>query len=122
MAVGYSRNVWSTANFTSGDGSIALTNSAQVIKASAGRLGGYYIFNPNTVTAWVIIYNVAAASVTVGTTTPQIVKGIPAGSAANAEFGNGITFTTAMSIAAVMTTAGGNTAPTTALDVMIFYN
>lgn len=112
---------WSTGNFTSGDGSTALTNSAQVIKASAGQLGGWHIFNPNTVTAWVIIYNVAAASVTVGTTNPQMVLGIPAGAAANVEFSIGIPFSTAMSCAAVMTTAGGNTAPTTALDVMILY-
>jgi len=112
---------WDTANFTSGDGSTALTNSAQAIKAAAGKLGGWYIFNPNTVTAWVIIYNVAAASVTVGTTSPKMVIGVPAGSAANVEWTQGIAFDTAMSCSAVMTSAAGNTAPTTALDVMIMY-
>lgn len=113
---------WLTANFTSGDGSTALTNTAQVIKASAGAIGGWYIFNPNGVTAWVILYNTAAASVTVGTTNPKMVLGIPAGAAANVEFGKGIPFTNAgFSVAAVMTSAAGNTAPTTALDVMIMY-
>lgn len=109
-------------NCTSGDGSTALTNSAQAIKASAGQLFGWYIFNPNTVTAWVIIYNVAAASVTVGTTNPAMVIGIPAGSAANVVNPMGIEFTNAgFSAAAVMTSAAGNTAPTTALDVNFFY-
>lgn len=109
-------------NCTSGDGSTALTSTAQAIKASAGQLFGWYIFNPNTVTAWVIIYNTAAASVTVGTTNPAMVIGIPAGSAANVVNPMGIEFTNAgWSAAAVMTSAAGNTAPTTALDANFFY-
>lgn len=111
---------WDTANFTSGDTFTALTNSAQVIKASAGKLGGYYMYNPNSSATYVILYNVAAASVTVGTTTPKIVYCIPATAAANLEMVNGITFDTAMSIAAA-TTGGGNSAPSTALEVMIYY-
>lgn len=109
-------------NCTSGDGSTALTNSAQAIKASAGQLFGWYIFNPNTVTAWVIIYNTAAASVTVGTTNPVLVIGVPAGAAANVVNPMGIEFTNAgWSAAAVMTDAAGNTAPTVALDANFFY-
>lgn len=109
-------------NCTSGDGSTALTNSAQAIKASAGQLFGWYIYNPNTVACWVIIYNTAAASVTVGTTNPVMVLGVPAGSAANVLNPMGIEFTNAgWSAAAVMTSAGGNTAPTTALDANFFY-
>lgn len=111
---------WSVGNFTSGDGSTALTNGAQVIKASAGKFGGYYFANPNTVDAFVIVYNVAAASVTVGTTTPKLVFRVPAGAAANVEMLAGIPFDTAMSIAAA-STAAGNGAPTTALDVMVYY-
>ena len=109
-------------NCTSGDGSTALTNSAQEIKASAGQLFGWYIFNPNSVTAWVIIYNTAAASVTVGTTNPAMVLGIPAGAAANVVNPMGIEFTNAgWSAAAVMTAANGNTAPTIALDANFLY-
>lgn len=109
-------------NCTAGDGSTALTNSAQAIKASAGQLFGWYIFNPNTVTVWIQIYNTAAASVTVGTTNPAMVFGVPAGSAANVVNPMGIEFTNAgFSAAAVMTTAGGNTAPTTAVDANFFY-
>jgi hypothetical protein len=107
-------------NFTSGDGHTALTNSAQAIKASAGQVYGWYIMNPNGVTIYVHIYNVAAASVTVGTTTALMNLAIPAGSAANILGTQGISFDTAMSCAAT-TTGGGNTAPTTALEAMIFY-
>lgn len=111
---------WDSANFTSGDTFTALTNSAQPIKASAGKFGGYYIYNPNSSATYVIVYNVAHGSVTVGTTTPKLVFCIPATSGANLELTVGIAFDTAMSIAAT-TTGGGNTAPTTALEAMVWY-
>lgn len=111
---------WSVGNYTSGDTYTALTNGAQVIKASAGKFGGYYIYNPNTAATYVFIYNIAAASVTVGTSTAKLVFCIPASSGANLELLAGIPFDTAMSIAAA-TTGGGNTAPSTALEAMVFY-
>lgn len=111
---------WSTFMATTAGGSTALTNSAQAIKGSAGTFGGYYIFNPNSVQIYVSIYNVVAASVTVGTTNPQNSFCIPPLAAANLEITNGINFSTAMSCAAT-TTGGGNTAPTTALEANFFY-
>jgi len=112
----------STINSTSSDGGTALTNGAQAIKASAGKLLGYYIFNPNTVHCFVQVYNTASGSVTVGTTNPLFMITVPALSAANLWMQpGGITFGTAISWAAVMTTAGGNTAPTTALDAVAWY-
>jgi hypothetical protein len=111
---------WSVGNFTTGDTFTALTNSAQVVKGSAGKFGGYYVYNPNSSATYVLVYNVAAASVTVGTTTPKLVFCIPATAGANLEILAGIPFDTAMSIAAT-TTGGGNTAPTTALEAMIWY-
>lgn len=113
-------NGWSTFMASSGDGSTALTATAQAVKASAGTLGGWYIYNPNATATYVIIYNTAQGSVTVGTTNPQMVLCIPATSAANVEFGNGINFTTAISVAAT-TTGGGNTAPSTALEANFYY-
>lgn len=110
----------SVGNFTSGDTYTALTATAQVLKASAGKFFGYYIYNPNTAATYVEIYNIAAASVTVGTSTATLVFCIPASSAANLALPIGIPFGTAMSIAAT-TTGGGNTAPTTALEAMIWY-
>lgn len=111
---------WSVGNFTSGDTYTALTNSAQVIKGSAGKFGGYYIYNPNNTAVYVMVYNIAAASVTVGTSTAKLVFCIPASGGANLELLAGIPFDTALSIAAA-TTGGGNSAPTTALEAMIFY-
>ena len=111
----------SVFNATSSDGATALTNSAQVIKASAGQLYGWYIYNPNSSAQFVQLYNTAAASVTVGTTSPLFMLTIPATSAANVEFTNGITFSNAGWSCAATSTAGGNGAPTTALDAVFFY-
>jgi hypothetical protein len=111
---------WDTFMATSGDSSTALTNSAQAIKASAGKLGGWYIYNPNSSAAYVVVYNVASGSVTVGTTAAKWIMAIPATSAANLEMVNGITFDTAIAVAAT-TTATGNTAPSTALEANFLY-
>jgi hypothetical protein len=111
---------WSTFMATSADGSTALTNTAQAIKASAGNFGGYFIYNPNTSAVYVHIYNVVAASVIVGTTNPTNTFCIPASSGANLEISKGIYYSTAMSCAAT-TTGGGNTAPTTALEANFWY-
>ncbi len=111
----------STMNASSGDGATALTNTAQVIKASAGSLKGYYLYNPNATAQYVQFYNTAAASVTVGTTTPLFTLTIPATSAANLWMQpGGIAFGTAMSWAAT-STAAGNGAPTTAFDAVAWY-
>lgn len=109
------------ANFNTGDTYTALTNSAQVIKATAGNLYGYYIYNPNSAATYVMIYNIAAASVTVGTSTAQMVFCIPASSGANLMFPYPISFTNAGWSIAAATTGGGNSAPATALEAMIWY-
>lgn len=111
----------SVAMMSSADGSTALTSTAQAIKASAGQLFGYYIYNPNTSATYVPIYNTAAASVTVGTTNPLMLLCIPASSAANCSFEHGITFSNAGWSVAATTTGGGNSAPSTALEAMFFY-
>lgn len=108
-------------NFTSGDTYTALTNSAQAIKASAGNMYGYYIYNPNATATYVLIYNIAAASVTVGTSTATLVFCIPATSGANLMFPVPIPFSNAGWSIAAATTGGGNSAPSTALEAMIWY-
>lgn len=110
----------STMNASSSDGATALTATAQAIKASAGTLQGYYIYNPNSSAAYVQFYNTASGSVTVGTTAPLFMLTIPATSAANLALPQGIQFSTAMSWAAT-STAGGNGAPTTALDAVCWF-
>ena len=97
-----------------------MTSTAQAIKASAGKLKGYYIYNPNAAAAYVQFYNTAQASVTVGTTNPLFMLTIPPGSAANLWMESGVNFSTAMSWSAT-STAGGNGAPTTALDAVAWY-
>ena len=106
---------------TSADGSTALTNSAQVVKASAGNLYGYYIYNPNSAATYVHLYNTAAASVTVGATNPLVTFCIPATAGANVGFPYPVTFSNAGWSVSATTTGGGNTAPTTALEAVFFY-
>lgn len=110
----------STMNATSSDGSTPLTNSAQAIKATAGVLTGYFIYNPNGAATYIQFYNTVAASVTVGTTVPLFMLTLPSGSAANLSYQSPVTFSTAMSWAAT-STAGGNGAPATALEAVAWY-
>lgn len=111
----------STAMFSGSDGSSILVATAQVVKASAGQLYGYYAYNPEAAVTFVHFYNTAAASVTVGTTSPLFTIAIPAGSAANLTIPQGITFSNAGWAVAATTTAGGNTAPTTGVSLVVWY-
>lgn len=110
----------STFNATSSDGATALTSTAQAVKASAGALIGYYCYNPNASAQFVQFFNTASGSVTVGTTNPLFMITIPPTSAANLWMPGGVAFSTAIAIAAT-STAGGNGAPSTALDVVVWY-
>ncbi len=105
---------WSVSSQT------ALTNTDVAVKASAGQLGGYMIYNPNTSVAYVQVFDATTVSVTVGTTTPTYVLSIPAASAANLELTCGVAHATAITVAAT-TTPTGSTAPTTALTGAFFY-
>lgn len=106
---------------TGADGSSILVATAQVIKASAGKLYGYYAYNPEAAVTFVHFYNTAAASVTVGTTNPLFTLAIPAGGAANLMSDIGITFSNAGWSCAATTTAGGNTAPATGVSLVAWY-
>ena len=72
---------------TSGGLSIArdvdLDETELEVKASAGQLFGWYIYNDGAADVSVKIYDATAANVTVGTTTPVLTFTIPAGSAGN---------------------------------------
>jgi hypothetical protein len=99
---------------------LAQTTTKKAVKASAGTLGGYYAYNPNASVAYIQVFDVASGSVTLGSTAPDLVFGIPAGSAANLEFTNGVNMATAITLACT-TTATGSTAPSTGLDLTIVY-
>jgi hypothetical protein len=105
---GYTKAAWT-----------AQTTTVRTVKGSAGKLGGYYIYNPNTSVAYVQLFD-TASSVTLGTTVPDVVLGIPASAGANLLNDTGIDFTTGIKFA-VTTTATGNTAPSTGLDLTLFY-
>ena len=102
---------------------IDLDETEEDVKTTAGTLYGWYIFNAAATTRYVKIYNATAANVTVGSTTPALTIPIPAGSAANVEFTNGIGFSTAICIAATTGVADSDTGAPAANDVImnVFY-
>jgi len=96
---------------------------ADAVKATAGKLYGWYMFNAASSTRYVKFYNDTVANVIVGTTVPTLTIPLPAGAAANVEFSMGIPFSSAITIAA---TTGVGTADTGApganeVIVNIFY-
>lgn len=112
----------STFNASGADGAdtAVLTSTAVAVKASAGQLYGYYIYNPNDEVSVVNFYNIAQGSVTVGTSTTKLQLTIPAGAAANVALPYGIAFSTAITVSATKT-AGSATAPDVGLDVQLYY-
>lgn len=109
---------WSTPKDNSNAALVATAGGVSV-KGSAGTFGGYFVYNPNTVVTYLQVFDVSS-TVTLGTTRPDLVFGIPANSGANLEIVNGVNMANAIKIAAT-TTASGSTAPSTGLDVTVFY-
>jgi hypothetical protein len=106
----------------------AMGNSADAIKGSSAVL--YWILADNSANAgaatYVKLYNVAAGSVTVGTTVPDYVLYVPAsGRVTQVLYTNnspGLTFGTALSACAV-TSGGtaGTTSPVSSVPVTLVY-
>lgn len=97
------------------------TNGKQVVRATAGKFGGYYYYNPNSSVAYIQVFDALQASdVTLGTTDPKATYGVPATSGANVELTRGLKIQNGIVIA-VTTTAKGSTAPTTGLDLTIYH-
>lgn len=96
-------------------------NTAQSIATIGGYLDALHVINSNTSQAFIQLFDVAAASVTVGTTTPKQSFLVPAGDGTNSgaferQFSPPIPFSTAITYACT-TTATGNGDPTTGLIV-----
>lgn len=98
----------------------ALTSTKVAVNASGGNVYGYHIYNPNGSTAYVQFFNVASASVTVGTTTPNMVVAIPPLGWADLDGGMPIGFATALTVAATTTSTGSGN-PTNGLMTNIRY-
>lgn len=90
----------------------ALSSTAVAIKASSGRIVSAEFYNPAAAVTYVQLFDKAAASVVLGTDTPILSIGVPAGGRAQCPLDVG--FITAISVAAT-TTATGAVAPATAL-------
>ena len=104
--------------------SIDLDETEEEIKATAGQVFGWYLFNAHTATLYVKFYNATAANVTVGTTTPVLTIPVPAGSAANVFSEIGIAFGTAITAAATTAVADNDTGAPGAnlLQANVFYS
>ena len=100
-------------------------NTAQVVKAAAGKLYGLEVSNPNATDAWIQLFDVAAGSVTVGTTTPNQSYLVPAGNGVDyggmdKDFTIPINFVTAITYACTTTPTGAGN-PTIGLIVNARY-
>ena len=106
----------------------AVTAAVNVSTACRGRLMGFQAYNVNTTDAFLQVFNVPAASVTLGTTTPIQSYLIPRGNAtdrggaAESFLPDGLILDgSAISIAAT-TTEAGSTTVTTGLEVNLQYS
>jgi len=98
----------------------ALLATKQAASAAPCGLYGYHIYNPNTTDVFVQMWDLASASVTVGSTAPTLCLWVAAGGALDALFAKPIAFAVALTVAAT-TTAAGSTAPSTGLMTNLFY-
>lgn len=99
--------------------SLDLDETEEEIKATAGKLYGYYFFNAATATRYLKFYNATAANVTVGTTTPVLTLPLPTGVAGHVEFSLGIPFSTAITAAATTGLADNDTGTPGANEIII---
>lgn len=100
----------------------AALTSVTAIKASPGQVGELYCYNPNSIAAFVQVFNTASGSVTLGTTVPLRSYGIPPTAAGGVAMNViGIQFSTAISYAAT-TTATGASLVSTGLTCNVSFN
>lgn len=107
--------------------SIDVDESEEEIKASAGQVYGWYLANLSSSPRFVKFYNDTAANVAVGTTAPKLTLPLPANStnyvAGHMSGTHGITFDTAICIAATTGLADNDTGAPSGNDVVanVFY-
>lgn len=96
-------------------------NTAQAVYAGGGSIHYLHIINTNASDAYLQLFDVAAGSVTVGTTTPMQSYLVPGNGAFERSFGEvGIKFERAITYACT-TTATGSGDPSTGLTVNALY-
>ena len=120
--------LWSTLTPSASGGlsihrSLDLDESEEEVKATAGTLYGWYIFNASTSIRYLKFYNDTAANVVVGTTTPVMTIPIPAqssgGVGANVLGAVGIAFSVAICAAVTTALADADTGAPSTNDVVV---
>lgn len=103
--------------------SIDLDESEEAVKASAGQLFGFFLYNLASSSVYIKFYNATVATVVVGTTTPVLTIPLDADQGAVVEFTNGIAFSTAITVAATTGVADSDTGAPGANEVIanVFY-
>jgi hypothetical protein len=96
-----------------------LSATVVTLKASAGQIYGYHIFNVLATQVYVNFYN--AATATVGTTNPFLQLGIPASGGAVYGMDIGIAFSTAIMMSATAS-IGGVGAVSPGVSVNVYYD
>lgn len=103
--------------------SLDIDETEEEIKATAGQVYGWYIFNAVASVRYVKFYNATAANVTVGTTTPVLTLPVPTSSTNGVGFvfnsAMGITFDTAITVACTTALADNDATAPGANDVQI---
>lgn len=103
--------------------SLDIDETEEEVKASAGQVYGWYIFNAVASIRYVKFYNATAANVTVGTTTPVLTLPVPTSSTNGVGFAfntaMGIAFDTAISVACTTGLADNDVGAPGTNDVVI---
>jgi hypothetical protein len=98
----------------------ALSTTVTTLKGAPGELGMWQCYNPAAAVSYVQVFDTAGA-VTLGTTVPKFVIGVPTVTANTLEAAMGIHFAAGIKVAAT-TTPTGSTAPATALVCSFGFN
>ena len=96
----------------------AASTNATSVKASAGQVYGFYLYDSATYTVFLKLYNKASAP-TVGTDTPVMTIPVPAGGGAVADFDGGIAFGTGIAFAVTKLIADTDTTVVAANDLAV---
>lgn len=89
-----------------------------LVKTGPGIIYGYHLFNDSAGSIFVKVYDAAATgNVTVGTTTPKMVLGLPAGSGACVYLEKGVRFRLGIVLAATTGSGASDTTAPSANDV-----
>lgn len=103
--------------------SLDLDETEEEVKASAGTVYGVWFSNTATATRFLKFYNDTAANVTVGTTTPRLTLALPGNTSDDVSgvfaIAQGISFSTAITVAATTGVADNDTGAPAANDVIV---